>query len=235
MSDPRDTARIQAAAGIALTRFDSLSRRRDAFRRAAVLVPLGADPTPSAPAGWAAHNASALVEAAHEAHPLSPDQADAERRRLAWTALAKIVGVAAVVAGLGAAGWLTYSAVADLQRRGRLGSGTEPLQVTGARARQIAETSHSAARDALGATLAGWQQLAVTRGIGTPLQESFDLLEHRTVGDLGFQDLVMQAEAAHSHAVLDPPSSPEELARSTVELDQFTADLRRTLHERAVG
>ncbi|HHX84378.1 MAG TPA: hypothetical protein GX694_03425 [Actinomycetales bacterium] len=143
-----------------------------------------------------------------------------------------LVGLAIVVAGLGAAGWLIYSAVADLQRRNRLAAGTEPLQVTGARAHAIAARSHDAARDALSSTLSAWQHLSVTRAIGTPLQDSYDRLEQRTVLDLGFQDLVLQAESAHTRAVLEPPTTAADLARATIELDQLTADLREALFRR---
>ena len=142
-----------------------------------------------------------------------------------------LVGVAAVVAGLGAAGWLIASAVSDLGRRRRLADGTDPLLQVGNRAHEIAAPDHLAAHEALSATLSSWHHLTVTRGIGTPLQDSFAGLERRAVRDAGFQDLLLRAETAHSRSLLDVPDSAADLARRTVELDQLNADLRHAVHE----
>lgn len=141
-----------------------------------------------------------------------------------------LLGVAAVVAGLGAAGWLSWSALGDLQRRHRLGRGAEPLQATGERARAGAEASHRSASEALGAALEDWRTLRVTRAIGTPLQEVFDQLDLTLAGDLVFQDLLLRAETAHARSVLTPPATAGQLAESTVELDRLHEELRRTLH-----
>lgn len=146
-----------------------------------------------------------------------------------------LVGVAAAVAGLGAAGWLTASAVTDLGRRRRLADGTDPLLQVGARAHEIAAPAHLAAHEALSSTLSAWHHLNVTRGIGTPLQNSFDQLERRALRDAGFQDLLLRAETAHSRSLIDTPTSVADLARQTVELDQLNADLRQAVHELSPG
>ena len=141
-----------------------------------------------------------------------------------------LVGVAAVVAGLGAAGWLLSSAVADLRRRARLTQGTEPLQASGTRAQRIAAGSYSAAQEALASTLAAWRYLSVTRAIGTPLQESFDRLERRAVHDVAFQDLLLRAETEHARSVIDRPVTVADLTRQTVDLDRLNSELRRSVH-----
>lgn len=142
-----------------------------------------------------------------------------------------LVGVAAAVVGLGAAGWLFASAMTDLGRRRDLADGTDPLLQVGTRAHEIAAPAHLAAHEALSTTLSAWHHLNVTRGIGTPLQSSFDQLERRTLQDAGFQDLLLRAETAHSRSLFDTPTSVADLARETVELDQLNSDLRHELHE----
>lgn len=146
-----------------------------------------------------------------------------------------LLGVAAVLAAFGTAGWLLYSAVTDLWRRGRLGEGTDPLQAVGVRAQEIAESSHAAAVDALSSTLADWHHLTLTRAIGTPLQPSFDRLEARAFADARFQDRVLDAETVHAQSIIDPPTTAEHLARRTVELDQLTAELRESIHRMGRG
>lgn len=95
-------AREQADAAIALARFEALNRRRDGHRRRLALQPLGADPRAVAPAGWAEERADMLVTAGWAAQPLTQAQAEQERGRLLWHALAKSVGaVFAAGAGLG--------------------------------------------------------------------------------------------------------------------------------------
>lgn len=99
-------ARAEADAGIALARFEALNRARDGHRRRLSLQPLGADPAAAAPSGWADERAAMLVTAAATAQPLTPAQAEQERRQLLWQSLAKIIGaaVAATVGvGIGAA------------------------------------------------------------------------------------------------------------------------------------
>lgn len=91
-------ARAEADAGIALSRFDSLSRARDNHRRRTRLAPLGADPSTAAPAGWAGDPASLLTLAGSTAQPKTPAQAAQERQRLLWVALAKLVGALVAVA-----------------------------------------------------------------------------------------------------------------------------------------
>ncbi|MFL0578685.1 hypothetical protein [Dietzia sp. 179-F 9C3 NHS] len=90
-------ARAEAEAGLALARFEAMSRGRDLHRRGTTLVPLGEDPAAAAPTGWAEHHVAELVGAASAAQPLSPAEAQSERSRLLWIALAKLVG--AVLAG----------------------------------------------------------------------------------------------------------------------------------------
>lgn len=141
-----------------------------------------------------------------------------------------LLGVAGVLAGLGAAGWLVYSAISDLRRRGRLDRGVEPLQVTGARAQGVAERAHAASRDALSGSLESWQQLLVTRGIGTPLQDSFDAVHRRTVHDLTFQDLMLRAESAYAESFHQQPTRVRDLAASTVRMDDLTAEFRAAVH-----
>lgn len=141
-----------------------------------------------------------------------------------------LLGVAAVVAGLGAAGWLISSAVSNLRHRSRLGAGSEPLQITGNRARAIADGSHTAARGALSSTLADWHHFTVTRGIGTPLQNSYDQLERLLAVDLEFQDSALRAETAYSRSLTDSPDSATGIARSIIELDQANAEFRQSLH-----
>lgn|SRR5699024_7909346 len=141
-----------------------------------------------------------------------------------------LVGVAAALAGLAAAGWLIASAVGDLGRRRRLTAGSDPLQASGARAQEIAAASHIDSREALSATLASWHHLTVTRAIGSPLQDSFDRLEQRALADPAFQDLLLRAETMHAESVLATPSTAPDLARQTVEMDQLTAELRQSVH-----
>lgn len=95
-------ARDQAAASIALARFEALNRTRDGHRRRLTLQPLGADPGTAAPAGWAEERAAMLVAAGSTAQPMTQAQADQERGRLLWLALAKILG-AVFAAGAGLA------------------------------------------------------------------------------------------------------------------------------------
>ncbi len=146
-----------------------------------------------------------------------------------------LVGVAAALAGLAAAGWLIVSAVSDLGRRRKLTQGTDPLQSTGARAHEIAAASHTEAREVLSATLAEWHQLTVTRAIGTPLQVSFDRIEQRALADPVFQDLLLRAETAHAEAVLAVPTTAADLTRQTVAMDQLTAELRHAVHRLSRG
>lgn len=141
-----------------------------------------------------------------------------------------LLGVAAVVAGLGAAGWMISSAVSDLRHRSRLGSGSDPLQVTGDRAKAIADSSHTAARDALSSTLTDWHHFTVTRGIGTPSQNSYDQLERQLSVDLEFQDVALRAESAHSRSLIDPPDFATGIARSIVELDRLNSEFRQSVH-----
>lgn len=141
-----------------------------------------------------------------------------------------LVGIAAALAGLAAAGWLIHSAVGDLGRRRRLTEGSDPLQSCGVRAQEIAVASHIDSREALSATLASWHHLTVTRAIGTPLQGGFDRLERRALSDPVFQDLLLRAETTHAESVLATPSTASVLARQTVEMDQLTADLRESVH-----
>lgn len=95
-------AREQADAAIALARFDGLHRHRDGHRRRLALQPLGADPGTATPTGWAEERADMLVTAGSAAQPMTREQAEQERGRLLWLALAKIVGaMAAAGAGLG--------------------------------------------------------------------------------------------------------------------------------------
>lgn len=144
-----------------------------------------------------------------------------------------LVGVAAAVAGLAAAGWLIASAVSDLGRRSSLKNGTDPLLQVGARALEIAGPAHQEAHEALSATLSSWHRLTLTRGIGTDLQDTYDLLEQRAASTPEFQDLLLRAETAHSSSLLDVPSTVPDLARRTVELDQLTSDLRHAVHAMA--
>lgn len=146
-----------------------------------------------------------------------------------------LLGVAAVLAAFGTAGWLLYSAATDLWRRGRLGDGSDPLQAIGTRAHEIAASSHLASAEALSSTLADWHHLSLTRAIGTPLQSSFDRLEARAFADPRFQDLVLRAESVHARSVIDPPSTAEDLAHRTIEMDQLTAELRASVHRMGTG
>ena len=99
-------ARAEADAGIALARFEALNRSRDGHRRRLSLQPLGADPAAAAPTGWALDRSGMLVAAGSTAQPMTRTQAQQERQRLLWQALAKIVGAvfaAAIGVGIGAA------------------------------------------------------------------------------------------------------------------------------------
>lgn len=146
-----------------------------------------------------------------------------------------LVGVAAAVAGLVGAGWLLFSATADLGRRRRLTEGSDPLQASGARAHEIASSSHVDSREALSATLSSWHHLTVTRAIGTPLQGSFDRLERQALADPVFQDLLLRAETTHAESVIAVPSTAPDLARQTVEMDLLTAELRQAVHRMGRG
>ena len=146
-----------------------------------------------------------------------------------------LVGTAAALAGLAGAGWLLWSAFSDLGRRGRLTTGSDPLQASGARAQEIASASHTESREALSATLASWHHLTVTRAIGTPLQGGFDRLEQRALADPMFQDLLLRAETTHAESVLATPSTAPDLARQTVQMDQLTAELREAVHRMSRG
>lgn len=146
-----------------------------------------------------------------------------------------LVGTAAALAGLAGAGWLLWSAFSDLSRRSRLGSGSDPLQASGARAHDIAAASHTEAREALSSTLDSWHQLTVTRAIGTPLQGRFDRLEHQALADPAFQDLLLRAETTHAESVIATPTTAPELARQTVEMDQLTVEIREAVHRMGRG
>lgn len=99
-------ARAEVDAGIALARFEALHRTRDRHRRRLSLQPLGADPASAAPAGWAQDRSGMLIAAGSTAQPITRTQAEQERQRLLWHALAKIVGAvfaAAIGVGIGVA------------------------------------------------------------------------------------------------------------------------------------
>lgn len=95
-------ARDQADAAIALARFEALNRTRDGHRRRLALQQLGADPGTATPAGWAEQRAGMLVSAGSTAQPMTREQAEQERGRLLWVAVAKILG-ALIAAGAGLA------------------------------------------------------------------------------------------------------------------------------------
>ena len=95
-------ARDQADAAIALARFEALNRTRDGHRRRLALQPLGAEPGTAAPTGWAQQRAGMLIAAGSTAQPMTREQAEHERGRLMWVAVAKILG-AVVAAGAGLA------------------------------------------------------------------------------------------------------------------------------------
>ena len=66
------------------------------------LQQLGADPGTATPAGWAEQRAGMLVSAGSTAQPMTREQAEQERGRLLWVAVAKILG-ALIAAGAGLA------------------------------------------------------------------------------------------------------------------------------------
>lgn len=101
-----EAARAQADAGVALARFEALTRVRDADRTRVCLLPLGTDPATAAAPRWAEDRAVDLVAAGSAAQPLTPARAEEERRRLLWSAVARIIGAvlaAAVAIGVAVA------------------------------------------------------------------------------------------------------------------------------------
>lgn len=144
-----------------------------------------------------------------------------------------VLFLAAVVAALAAAGWLVVSAIRDLRRRGALTAGTEPTQITGAHADGLAEQALAAARDGVMSTLTDWEQLRTTRGIGTPLQQTFGRLEEHTVRDLEFQNLTVRASTQHAQSFHLESATARDKVATANELDSLTLELRRAIHDAA--
>lgn len=145
-------------------------------------------------------------------------------------ALVFAVVIVAIVAWIGSSGWMIRSAMADLARRRRLLSGTDPLQLTAQQASDSARRSYRCALDGLARTLDGWFDLQRTLGIGTPLEIGYAELRARAETDPVFTGLVEKANAACVDNAAEAPTEVVDLVAETARMDAMTLEIRSYLH-----